>query len=41
MILRARVTGGYRNNPFFQPGGSAPLREPQVLTLDERKALTR
>ena len=41
MILLARVTGRYRTNPFFLAGGSAPLRQPQVLTLDERKALTR
>lgn len=41
MFLRARLGGGYRNNPFFLSDGSAPLRQPQVLTLDERAALTR
>ena len=41
MILRARLGGGYRNNPFFVPGSARPLRAPQVLTLDERQALTR
>lgn len=41
MILRARLTGRYRDNPFFQPGAAAPLREPRVLTRDERAALTR
>lgn len=41
MILRARLGGGYRDNPFFQPGTSEPLRQPRVLTLDERAALTR
>ncbi|MFC5460946.1 DUF6151 family protein [Massilia niabensis] len=40
-ILRARIGGGYRNNPFFLSDGSAPLRQPRVLTLDERAALTR
>jgi hypothetical protein len=41
MILRARLGGGYRDNPFFVPGAATPIRAPQVLTLDERKALTR
>ena len=41
MLLRARLGGGYRHNPFFLAGSSAPLREPQVLTLEERAALTR
>ena len=40
-LLRARLGGGYRDNPFFQPGGSAPLRQPRVLTREERAALTR
>lgn len=40
-LLRARLGGGYRNNPFFQPDGRAPLREPRVLTREERAALTR
>ena len=41
MIVRARLGGGYRDNPFFLPDGSAPLRQPRVLTLEERAALTR
>ena len=41
MILRARVGGGYRNNPFFLPDGSAPLRPPHVVTMEERAALMR
>ena len=40
-LLGARLGGGYRDNPFFQPGASAPLREPRVLTREERAALTR
>jgi hypothetical protein len=39
MLLTARLGGGYRNNPFFQPTGE-PLKPVQVLTLEERKALT-
>lgn len=41
MMLGARLTGAYRDNPFFQPGASQPLRRPRVLTIDERAALTR
>lgn len=41
MLLRARLDGAWRNNPFFLAGGAAPLRQPRVLTLDERSALTR
>ena len=41
MILRARFGGGYRANPFFLPGSRSPLRQPRVLTRDERTALSR
>lgn len=41
MILRARLTGAYRNNPFFLPGTTTPLRAPRVLSADERAALRR
>ena len=41
MLLRARLGGAWRHNPFFVPGSSTPLRPPRVLTLDERAALTR
>jgi hypothetical protein len=41
MLLRARLGGGYRHNPFFLPDSSTPLRQPQVLTQGERAALTR
>jgi hypothetical protein len=40
MMLRARLGGGYRSNPFFLPDSAAPLRQPQVLTQGERAALT-
>jgi len=40
MLAKARLTGGYRDNPFFDASG-APVRAPRVLTLEERSALTR
>ncbi len=40
MLMKARLGGGYRDNPFFQANGSAPLKPPQVLSLEERKALS-
>jgi len=38
-ILRARLTGSWRNNPFFR--GSAPVRERLVLTESAREAAYR
>lgn len=40
MIMKARLGGGYRENPFFRPGTIEPVKEVQVLKLEERKALT-
>lgn len=40
MLLKARLGGGYKDNPFFQPGLAGPVKAPQVLSLEERKALT-
>ena len=40
MLVRARIGGGWRDNPFFDAAG-APVRPPRVLTLEERSALTR
>ena len=40
MIMKARLGGGYRDNPFFRPGTSEPVKDVQVLSLEERKALT-
>ncbi len=40
MLVKARLGGGYRENPFFRPGTSEPVKAPQVLSLEERKALT-
>lgn len=40
MIIKARLGGGYRNNPFFRARTSEPVKPAQVLSLEERKALT-
>jgi len=40
MLIKARLGGGFRENPFFQPGSDQPVRPVQVLSLEERKALT-
>ncbi len=40
MLLKARLGGGYRDNPFFKPGSAEPAKDVQVLSLEERKALT-
>lgn len=41
MLLKARLGGGYRDNPFFEPRSRTPVKPVQVLSLEERKALTR
>ena len=40
MIMKARLGGGYRDNPFFRPQTSEPVKPVEVLSLEERKALT-
>lgn len=35
-MLRARLRGRHRDNPFFQPGTSLPVADPRVLTREER-----
>jgi hypothetical protein len=40
MIAKARLTGGYRDNPFFGTQAGEPVKPVQVLSLEERKALT-
>lgn len=40
MIMKARLTGGYRDNPFFDGKTGEPVKPVQVLSLEERKALT-
>ncbi|VXB23331.1 DUF6151 family protein [Massilia sp. 9I] len=41
MLVKARLGGGYRENPFFRSGTAEPVKEVQVLSLEQRKALTR
>ena len=38
-VLGSRISGKYRDNPFFIPGTAQPLVAPQVLTAAERKVL--
>lgn len=38
MLVKARLDGSWRRNPFFDASG-APVRPPKVLTLEERTAL--
>ncbi|WP_288380232.1 DUF6151 family protein [uncultured Massilia sp.] len=40
MIAMARLSGGYRVNPFFKPQTDEPVKPVAVLSLEERKALT-
>jgi hypothetical protein len=35
-VLGSRLSGKYRDNPFFLPGTTEPLVAPQVLTVAER-----
>jgi hypothetical protein len=35
-LLGARLGGGWRDNPLFEPGSARPVRPVRVLTLDER-----
>ncbi len=34
-LLRARLDGSYKINPFFVPGKGVPVRPVKVLTRDE------
>jgi hypothetical protein len=38
-VAGSRLGGGYKRNPFFQPGSSRPIVEPQVLAPAQRAAL--
>lgn len=40
MLVKARLGGGWRDNPFFDAAG-VPVRAPRVLTREERAAVTR
>lgn len=39
MIIGARLTGKYKNNPFFNPDSSTPVVTPHVLSEEERRPL--
>jgi len=39
MMLLARLSGGYKNTPFFHAQTGLPVVEPRVLTKAERQAL--
>jgi hypothetical protein len=38
-VAGARLSGRFRENPFFWPGTAEPIVVPQVLTLAERRGL--
>lgn len=38
-VLSARLSGAYKDNPFFQPGSATPVAPVQTLTLAQRRAL--
>lgn len=38
-VLAARFGGGYRNNPFFEAGSAVPVRQPTVISKEERARL--
>ena len=39
MIFGARLSGKYKNNPFFKPDSSIPVVTPHVLSEEERRPL--
>ena len=38
-LLGARFSGGYKNNPFFKAGSATPVRQPTVISKEERARL--
>jgi hypothetical protein len=36
-LLGARLTGAYKDNPFFMPDSRTPIRQPRVLSRAERE----
>jgi hypothetical protein len=38
-VLWSRISGKYRENPFFRPGGAEPIVAPEVLSRAQRRAL--
>jgi hypothetical protein len=41
VVLRARLTGEYKINPFFMPGSRISIRQPRVLSNSEREQVYR
>jgi Family of unknown function (DUF6151) len=39
-VLWSRISGKYRENPFFRPGSATPIVAPEVLSLAQRRALS-
>lgn len=40
-LLRSRISGKWRENPFFKPGTDAPVAAPRALSAKVRAMLTR
>lgn len=40
MIMKARFGGGWKNNPFFEPGTATPVRQPEVISRERRAELS-
>jgi hypothetical protein len=40
-LLVARLSGAYKNNPFFVPGTRTPIRPVRVLSMAEREQVYR
>lgn len=40
-VLGARLSGAFKENPFFRPGSTKPIVAPQTLKPEERRALRR
>lgn len=38
-IVKARLTGSWKNNPFFVPDSATPVRTPQVISREQRQKL--
>ena len=39
-VAGSRLSGSYKDNPFFRPGTAQPVAMPEVLTLAQRRALS-
>jgi len=39
-VIAARISGSYRNNPFFDKDSGTPIKQPRALTKAERARVT-